>query len=164
MVLTQVTMVPERWLPYQCFEEAVGGDAVTMALHRWLPLAVQERLRDRHMRNVFDVGATLLGIGMGISNPTAVREFLALGRVAKFVTYGDTKHHLLEVHKSGYERAPVLVFVHGGAWCSGAPWMYRLICNAALRLGFDVVLLGYTVYLGESAEGDVEHQVGTGTS
>lgn len=81
------------------------------------------------MRNIFDAGATVIGAGLGLAKPRAVMSFLKLGREGKFVQYGDTEHHQLEVHTCGVPGAPVLVFVHGGAWCSGAPWMYRLICT-----------------------------------
>lgn len=34
-------------------------------------------------------------------------------------------------------------FVHGGAWGSGMPWMYRLVAPTFLRLNFAVVIVGY---------------------
>ena len=39
-----------------------------------------------------------------------------------------------------------LFFVHGGAWGSGRPWMYRLVAPAFLRLNFAVVIVGYRTY------------------
>ena len=37
-------------------------------------------------------------------------------------------------------------FVHGGAWGSGQPWMYRLISPTFLELNFAVVIVGYRTY------------------
>lgn len=39
-----------------------------------------------------------------------------------------------------------LFFVHGGAWGSGHPWMYRLVAPAFLKLNFAVVIAGYRTY------------------
>ena len=39
-----------------------------------------------------------------------------------------------------------IFFVHGGAWGSGKPWMYRLISPTFLKLNFAVVIVGYRVY------------------
>ena len=39
-----------------------------------------------------------------------------------------------------------LFFVHGGAWGSGRPWMYRLVAPAFLRLNFAVAIVGYRTY------------------
>lgn len=39
-----------------------------------------------------------------------------------------------------------IFFVHGGAWGSGEPWMYRLISPTFLELNFAVVIVGYRTY------------------
>jgi acetyl esterase/lipase len=39
-----------------------------------------------------------------------------------------------------------IFFVHGGAWGSGKPWMYRLIAPTFLKLHFAVVIVGYRTY------------------
>jgi pimeloyl-ACP methyl ester carboxylesterase len=39
-----------------------------------------------------------------------------------------------------------IVFVHGGAWGSGKPWMYRLVAPYFLRHGFVVAIVGYRTY------------------
>ncbi|KAL7520649.1 hypothetical protein ACHAWX_005366 [Stephanocyclus meneghinianus] len=37
-------------------------------------------------------------------------------------------------------------FVHGGAWGSGRPWMYRLVAPIFLEYGFVVAIVGYRTY------------------
>ena len=47
------------------------------------------------------------------------------------------------------KRVPVrgtVFFVHGGAWGSGMPWMYRLVAHTFLTLGFAVAIVGYRTY------------------
>jgi alpha-beta hydrolase superfamily lysophospholipase len=39
-----------------------------------------------------------------------------------------------------------ITFVHGGAWGSGHPWMYRLIAPFFLQQGFAVAVIGYRTY------------------
>ncbi|KAL7546918.1 hypothetical protein ACHAWF_010244 [Thalassiosira exigua] len=51
----------------------------------------------------------------------------------------DRKHGRIPVRGTVF-------FVHGGAWGSGKPWMYRLVAPSFLRLGFAVVVAGYRVY------------------
>ena len=46
-------------------------------------------------------------------------------------------------------RTPVrgaVFFVHGGAWGSGMPWMYRLVAPTFLRLDLAVIVVGYRTY------------------
>jgi acetyl esterase/lipase len=66
--------------------------------------------------------------------------------------YGESEHKIIEVIEpkniSKDISSSVLIFVHGGAWGSGKPWMYRLMClKLAIELGMSrVVLVGYPVY------------------
>jgi hypothetical protein len=39
-----------------------------------------------------------------------------------------------------------LFFVHGGAWGSGHPWMYRLVAASFLQRNFAVAIVGYRTY------------------
>lgn len=39
-----------------------------------------------------------------------------------------------------------IFFVHGGAWGSGQPWMYRLVAPSFLKRNFAVVIVGYRTY------------------
>ena len=50
-----------------------------------------------------------------------------------------------------------IFFVHGGAWGSGQPWMYRLVAPTFLKLNFAVVIVGYRTYPEAQT---IEEQVG----
>ena len=39
-----------------------------------------------------------------------------------------------------------IFFVHGGAWGSGQPWMYRLVAPSFLKRNFAVVIVGYRTH------------------
>jgi len=70
--------------------------------------------------------------------------------------YGPDSRQFLEFIQPSYKhkkevgdldtKLPVVLFVHGGAWGSGRPWMYRLVAQGIADLGFRVALLGYRVY------------------
>lgn len=49
-----------------------------------------------------------------------------------------------------------LFFVHGGAWGSGNPWMYRLVASPFLKQNFAVVIAGYRTYPDAPT---IDHQV-----
>ena len=40
----------------------------------------------------------------------------------------------------------LITFIHGGAWGSGHPWMYRLVAPYFLRQNFLVAIVGYRTY------------------
>jgi acetyl esterase/lipase len=50
---------------------------------------------------------------------------------------------------------PLFFFLHGGAWGSGFPTMYRLISVPFLQRGYRAIILGYRTY----PDGNVEEQV-----
>ena len=47
---------------------------------------------------------------------------------------------------TGNQTNQLVVFVHGGAWGSGHPAMYRLVATPFLEQGYDVAILGYPTY------------------
>jgi len=66
---------------------------------------------------------------------------------ASDITNSQNKNHKPTDNEDG--RIPVrgtLFFVHGGAWGSGHPWMYRLVAPTFLKLNFAVVIVGYRTY------------------
>ncbi|KAL3815657.1 hypothetical protein ACHAXA_006932 [Cyclostephanos tholiformis] len=88
------------------------------------------------------------------------------------VPYGDRRHPMryfdlylpspcvVERDVDDDGRVPVrgtVFFVHGGAWGSGMPWMYRLVAPAFLGLNFAVVIVGYRTYPDAST---IDEQVG----
>ena len=53
-------------------------------------------------------------------------------------------------------RNQLIVFIHGGAWGSGRPWMYRLVARPLLQLNYSVAVIGYRTYPDVDALGQVE--------
>jgi hypothetical protein len=61
----------------------------------------------------------------------------------------DEGGHKCDHRSSGIQENNIrgcIFFVHGGAWGSGQPWMYRLIAPFFLRHGFVVAIVGYRTY------------------
>ena len=68
------------------------------------------------------------------------------------------KEKLLQTSHSGSENddnIPLFLFLHGGAWGSGFPTMYRLISSPFLERNYRAVVLGYRTY----PDGGMEDQV-----
>ncbi len=65
--------------------------------------------------------------------------------LAKLSTGEDTRQNVVfwGPANGGSEPRPVLVFVHGGSWRSGAPGSYDFLARAFIARGFVVALAGY---------------------
>jgi acetyl esterase/lipase len=102
---------------------------------------------------------------MAVSKPGLALRFLKLRRRTETFEYGPHPSHKLEIvsavtdsssasssiSSSSSSSTPVqpartLVFVHGGAWGSGKPWMYRLLADRLTTVGYTVVLVGYRTW------------------
>jgi arylformamidase len=88
----------------------------------------------------------------------ARRRFLnerARGRIerpARF-QYGSSPVEGLNVYKAKRENAPVHVFIHGGAWRTGAAEDYAFIAEAFTGAGADLAILDFASV--EMSEGDL---------
>eukprot|EP00470_Lotharella_oceanica_P014456 CAMPEP_0170197570 /NCGR_PEP_ID=MMETSP0040_2-20121228/66675_1 /TAXON_ID=641309 /ORGANISM="Lotharella oceanica, Strain CCMP622" /LENGTH=329 /DNA_ID=CAMNT_0010447269 /DNA_START=62 /DNA_END=1051 /DNA_ORIENTATION=+ len=86
---------------------------------------------------------------LAFTKTSYLRHFLRPSPHQQTAKYGPHGSHILEVfpceHKLGKD-APVLAFVHGGAWGSGHPYMYRLLGVRLAMEGFHCVLIGYRTY------------------
>ena len=60
------------------------------------------------------------------------------------------RHHL-DVYP-GASQAPVIVFVHGGAWSWGHKFHYASLCTTLSKLGYAVVNVNYHVYPMETVD------------
>ena len=124
-------------------------DLVLKAVHATLPLCTQHWLRDSGTLRAIADGAVVAGVPLAaVLKPSALTRLLQ-------ITRSMTHRHYYGTHPSQYVEeftnlppsltpngAPAVVFVHGGAWGSGRPWMYRLIVDTLLRLGFGTVFMG----------------------
>lgn len=107
------------------------------------------------MNVIFAVGLPTLIV----RNPTAVSEFRRLGSHCTGIQYGRHKAQRVDVYMpskcTGDTARGLIFFVHGGAWGSGSPKMYRLAAKAFLERGMAVAVVGYRTY----PEGDTQTQV-----
>ena len=143
----------------------VGLDEYTRSMHKNVPLSWQRGFRDNgHFKAVAD-HSVLLAAAMMVPY---YGRFLTLGSRQRSYQYGETHEHSVHVidlcksdeimetesksttskSMSKSKARRVLLFVHGGAWGSGKPWMYRLSA-AGLAKCIDaevVILIQYKVY------------------
>lgn len=61
------------------------------------------------------------------------------------VGYGPRDRNRIDVFRCGAERAPLLVFIHGGYWQRGSKEAFACLVEGPLALGMDVAMPGYTL-------------------
>lgn len=150
-------------------------DQLIRFIGRTLPLEWQHRQRDSgNFRSIADGMVKLTCPLIGLSKLRLTHEFLKLSSTKRRrrIRYGD--HHAMQYidlflpqhddiqqqmtssasadntnNDFNGNKMPVrgtLFFVHGGAWGSGNPWMYRLVAPAFLARNFAVAIVGYRTY------------------
>mmetsp|Transcript_16790 Transcript_16790/g.34204 ORF Transcript_16790/g.34204 Transcript_16790/m.34204 type:complete len:583 (-) Transcript_16790:35-1783(-) len=135
--------------------ELHNNDVILRAIHQSISLPVQHGLRDGGiLRVIADTAVAAAVPGLLITQPKIIsRMSEILQRRRAVIRYGVW--HPMQVVEfysddcSGptFTAKPTLIFVHGGAWGSGRPWMYRLVVDTFLALGFgSVFLVGYRTY------------------
>ena len=138
------------------------ADQITRFLGTVLPTEYLNHVRDTGgFRTVFDSICTYSAPLLAISNPRAALSFMKLTKECQTISYGsDDPSQFVDVFFP--DNIPpkqvngMVFFVHGGAWGSGYPWMYRLCALPFLRdLKMAVAIVGYRVY----PTGDVPIQV-----
>jgi predicted esterase len=93
---------------------------------------------------------------LAIAHPKASLQYLRLSKQCQRIHYGRHPRQYCDLflpHSSPPRRW--IFFVHGGAWGSGMPWMYRLVANPFLQQGWGVIIVGYRTY----PDGTVEDQI-----
>ena len=61
-----------------------------------------------------------------------------------------------DVDEASDKSSPLFFFMHGGAWGSGFPTMYRLLSLPFLERNFRCIILGYRTYPDASVDGQVD--------
>jgi acetyl esterase/lipase len=137
---------------------------VTRYIGSVLPLHWQHDFRDSgKFRSVADGLVKLTCPLVAASRLKEIREFIELTAFTKstkrwrreIIRYG--KHEMQHIdlfwpnlyHSANVQPTFIrgtITFVHGGAWGSGHPWMYRLIAPFFLQQGFVVAVIGYRTY------------------
>lgn len=93
--------------------------------------------------------------------PSILWTYLRLRLNRRLIYYGqESSHQKMEFFfpPSDNSKEPVsglVIFVHGGAWGSGSPAMYRLVARPFLKINWAVAVLGYRLY----PEGDASIQI-----
>lgn len=153
---SKVSILDRLWLKY-FIQEPVKlppsiGDRITNFLHHLLPLSLQQSLRDNgYMRFLFDASVTIAAALIGMLKPSVAKNFFTISYYLQSYRYGHTTSENIEVienEEADSSKRRVLIFVHGGAWGSGRPWMYRLVSQALMSslCTTHVAIVGYPVY------------------
>ena len=71
---------------------------------------------------------------------------------AKLISNVDYGPHRLDIHTPSARDAPVIVFVHGGAWTMGSKGGKRAMARYFNKLGYVFVSVGYGKYPGASID------------
>lgn len=122
-----------------------------------LPVHLQHWVRDSQAPwKVMDAFHALLGgVGLLVTHPLTLAQLLCevLGGGGRALRREWSVVHLnycsnviswYPAHVEQPQTAPALVFVHGGAWSHGAPWLYALFARQlAAREGWNVGVVGY---------------------
>jgi acetyl esterase/lipase len=154
----KLTVLNQLWLNYVILQpiqlKPSIGDSITRLLHNQLPLNFQHNLRDRgYIRFLFDASVGIAALFIALLNPTVTKNFLRISATINTYKYGLSQNEIIEVIRNDTvhdldSTCPVLVFVHGGAWGSGQPWMYRLVSDHLMKVfgASHVAIVGYQVY------------------
>ncbi len=119
------------------------------------------RIRDSGtFRTIVDMLVTLSVPALAILHPNAVQDFFVLSKPSCMSELKYGRHpmqviHLFEPQSKSHMNNGVLFFVHGGAWGSGMPWMYRLVAKSFIDKGLVVAIVGYRTYPCANISGQV---------
>lgn len=138
-------------------------DGLARWIHYHTSHHAQERFRDNKGTKSLLDGLSYIGAALVSLNYRNVpARYLALKGITDEFSYGPHPSEVIYV-QSLYEQAPkhhskILVFVHGGAWGSGEPWMYSLCSyNLATCIGCDnAIIIKYPLYPESNLLGQVE--------
>jgi len=115
---------------------------------RWMrqhwPLTMQYGLRDSGMlRTMIDTLSMVTGtFEMERNYPHSLRRLyrLSMGRLQR-IRYGQHSAQVVDLLEEPEDNEPLVVFVHGGAWGSGTPLLYRLV-----DINYPTAVVGYRTY------------------
>ena len=131
---------------------ATPGDQFTRYLGTVLPLSWQNATRDSGLfRWLVDHLVQASVPLMALTAPTsALTDFMHLTRTSmRRHAYGNHSMQYLELYLPDEAQSAqnLVLFVHGGAWGSGMPWLYRLMAAPFVRRqDTAVAVIGYRTY------------------
>jgi len=152
-----------------------------LRMYRMLPRSLRSYWLDKGWGRTLVNSATYIGgaVKIMLRNPSLLKTYVqdpaTLNTRYSRVKYGEHLSQVMDVFpcsnspKAGKGRnggqsstagcdpaPPVLVFVHGGGWGSGNPYMYRAIGTKFSELGFHCIIVGYRTYPCATIEGQIE--------
>ncbi len=145
-----------------------SGDQVTRWIGSALPIWWQHAARDGGtFRSISDYSVTCSVPSLAVVNNRAFKKFLRLTHSKDRTTFRYGHHPMQFVdfflppgtntNKNPSSKCKGLVFfVHGGAWGSGMPWMYRLCASPFLEANMAVAIVGYRTYPDGNAQDQVD--------
>jgi acetyl esterase/lipase len=153
------------------------------SIRRKLPKKVQYFLRDTGtLRTIVDTSVLLAAPEIIQSYPSAFYDFLQLSGISignrnnkkceestidqkqrvqfSQFSYGANTRQVVDLIRPSRDLSTVksqklVIFVHGGAWGSGFPSMYRLAAKPFLEQGYSVAVLGYRTYPDADVAGQI---------
>ena len=125
------------------------------------PVWFQNFLRESGLLRSVEDALILLAVPelLRTYGPHALETFVQLSKRTTKIPYGDHSMQyvdLIEPTDGSSANGGVVAFVHGGAWGSGKPWMYRLAALPFLEANQAVAMLGYRTYPDADVNGQVE--------
>lgn len=170
-------VTPRSKLPPPPCPTSNPSDDVFRKIRRSWPVPLQNWLTEKGVFRFLADSLVIFGIpGLIKEYPDAFWDFFHLSTSSAFKTENDElssgrlscRSRLTKIqygeHKSQFidliepiHRSPdgVVAFVHGGAWGSGLPWMYRLSALPFLEQNKAVAILGYRTYPDADLSGQV---------
>lgn len=121
-----------------------------------VPLPFQYFLRDSGLLRFLVNSLVLLAIPSLLQNyPTAWNDLQTLlsrkNTSFQRVQYGTHRSQIMDMIRT-QQSQKWIAFVHGGAWGSGFPLLYRLVAN----VGFNVAIIGYRTYPDTNVDGQIQ--------
>lgn len=122
-----------------------------------LPISwLEENLDNGTLRSIADGLFALTAPSLALANFSAFQRFVQLTLDRKLLQYGLHRSQFVDLFvPEKHSPRGFVMFVHGGAWGTGAPWMYRLCATPFLEAGMAVGVVGYRTY----PDGNVQDQV-----
>jgi len=143
-----------RWIV-----DSVGSLLMAREVLRQHPEAVEEFL---HLSDASSLTWKLTGrrrlTKQFLQSPTAPSNILSLRIASETISYGVSSQQRIQLMKpiGTTKHDKLVVFVHGGAWGSGFPALYRLSAKPFLQAGWSVAVLGYRTYPTADCTGQVQ--------
>jgi len=147
----------KAWWWWRLGNALLKSDRTRRQAQNQLKVNIHHFLRDSgSLRATMDFLVTVGVPSLAFDNPDILPRFLQLTKDCTRVPYGNHPLQGIDVilPKTATLRG-LLFFVHGGAWGSGLPWMYRLIAQPFLDMGMAVAIVGYRTF----PDGTVPDQV-----